>query len=106
MKLVISVPEVRGMLAEKHALLNVEVQFVHANGAPVIEPTTSIAVDYIGSQAHIHNSRNELRVLASIFQRWSGAGPFPQNDKIPAIKAVRSLTGLGLRDAKELVESL
>lgn len=106
MKLTITTVEIKDNLAEKHGLLREEIQINHANGQEVTEPNVNSL--YIpGTPAHRDLVKTELQNFVNEIARGARIGPdFQIYNKITAIKALRTLTSLGLKEAKDIVEAL
>ena len=101
----VSVSEVKASLAEKHGLMQSEIKVTHQNGKEVEEPSVFVPTIPLEEQKKqlqifVNEIRNAIR-SGGTFQ-----GPFQIQNKIAAIKALRALCGMGLKDAKDLVESL
>lgn len=63
-----------------------------------VAPNTGVMATEMNLEKEIESSKQQTE-FAVILQE------VPQSKKIPILKAVRSITGLGLKEAKNLVES-
>lgn len=105
MKLTITTAEIKDNLAEKHGLLREEIKIHHNNGQEVMEPSVD-SLYSVGSPAHRDLVKDELQKFVN---EIAAAVKFNNNliaNKIGAIKSLRTLTGLGLSDAKQIIEAM
>ena len=55
---------------------------------------------------HVEQSYIELIRNLKYFNTHNGSGPFNNGTKIPCIRFIRSVLGLGLKEAKDYVETI
>jgi ribosomal protein L7/L12 len=87
------------------ASLRTKFQGVQSSALPVAKPSTKPSSLPYGAGRTVL-TREQLAEVTRVYNQPSLSGGFGGKSKIPAIKQVRIYTGMGLKEAKELVESL